>query len=108
MDMKSDAEALWTRLVLAMRQDGMIGDNLTQAGPATANVIVSLLLNPPKDAGWFSENIKPKDNATVVWALLDNGEYELVRWSSTKRVWLSCDDMRCVVVKWTFLPKVKA
>jgi len=112
MDIKTEAEALWTQLVMSMRQDGMIPEELTQAGPATANVLVNILLNPKKTgAGWFSENIKPKDNTTQVWALLDDGEYRLVRWSGSDRAWMLGGGMVPVlqaVVSWTFLPKVQS
>lgn len=96
------ATTLWTQLVIAMRADGILPEQITQTGPATAAVIIEATT---PDLVWLAPNIHPKDNKRVLAVDLD-GDITVVIWLGG-RWWREDDTGHCGVpiniARWTHI-----
>jgi hypothetical protein len=74
MTIKENAVQLWTKLIVAMRADGLIAECVTQSGPATTALLVELVQEPGYEGAWMSMNIVPSEpHRQVVAVALDKG-----------------------------------
>lgn len=99
-EVKMKATVLWTRLVTAMRADGLLAECITQCGPATAAVMVELVQEPGYNGTWLPGSIKPRSD-TCVLAINEKGEPCISYWSDDFGHWVS--DEPVVVTKWTYI-----
>jgi hypothetical protein len=63
------ATALWTELLIAMREDGIIAKCIEQSGPATTAVIVQAVqavLEGRRSSTWMPMHILPQSRKQVV------------------------------------------
>lgn len=63
--LKMGATVLWTKLLEAMRADGLIAQSITQTGPATTAVIVELV-QQANNGPWLPMSYKPTPGREVV------------------------------------------
>lgn len=72
--LKEAATIMWTKLVEAMRADGIIAHRIEQSGPATTSVIVDAcqaVLGREYDGTWLPMTIHPDIGREVVAATID-------------------------------------
>lgn len=89
MSLKANAEQLWTRLLSAMREDGMIAHCVTQTGPATTQVLVETVQQAMRP--WIPMHMKPTPGKQVV-ALKHDGSLEVICFCSESGKVKSWDD----------------
>ena len=94
------AVVLWTKLVDAMRQDGIIDPAITQSGPATTAV----LIDAAQDGQWFNMRIKPQPGKEVV-AMDDRGKIAApLEWDQQHGwLWNGSHVNEARFVKWRFV-----
>jgi hypothetical protein len=68
------AKVAWTQLVIAMREDGLIADCVTQSGPATTAVILEFVrADLAANGPWLPMSYKPTPGREVI--AVDAGGY---------------------------------
>lgn len=72
-DIKEKATAMWTALLEALRADGLVGQIITQSGPATTNFIVEKCQEPSANGPWLPMHMLPQPGVQVVALDKDGG-----------------------------------
>jgi hypothetical protein len=101
---KMMATTLWTKLVVAMRQDGLIAHCVMQSGPATTAVLVEAVTAPEVQAALPLSILPEKNRQVVAWD--EKGRMTILIYTNDKG-WIydhsyeKCDpvDWHC----WTYL-----
>jgi hypothetical protein len=89
MSLKSNAETLWTRLLEAMRADGIIAHCVLQSGPATTQIIVETVQQASRP--WIPMHMKPTPGKQVV-AVNNSGQISVLTYSRDHDRWLDRDN----------------
>ncbi len=84
-DLKEKATDLWTQLLQALREDGLIAMCVTQSGPKTTSVIVNTAAATMAAAPqpWVPMHMQPKPGREVVARHRSSGNHHVLRY---------CDD----------------
>lgn len=88
--LEQKAIGLWTRMVEAMRADGLIAHVVTQSGPATTAVIVEMAQGQPTtpDAPWLGmTDVLPGHGREVVARDL-KGALHILWYDANARSWM--------------------
>lgn len=88
--LQEKAIGLWTRMVEAMRADGLIANVVTQSGPATTAVIVEMVQGQPTtpDAPWLGmTDVLPGHGREVVARDL-KGALHILWYDANARTWM--------------------
>jgi hypothetical protein len=102
-DLQKAAGDLWTRLIIAMREDGIIAQCITQSGPATTALILSLVQpGATPDHPWLPVSIKPEPQRAVLGCTV-NGLLLGVYWDGS--VWRDTlvGDEVLDIAQWRFM-----
>lgn len=88
MDMKEIATDAWTKLVIALREDGLIAHCVTQSGPHTTNVIMELAIGKSVQTvgGWLTMDIHPESGRAVV-ARDYSGQLHILHHDTSAKSW---------------------
>lgn len=109
MNIKENAVQLWTKLIVAMRADGLIAECVTQSGPATTALLVELVQEPGYEGAWINMGIVPSEpHRQVVAVALDKGtEATLAILTYDGVDWRYANGGRCDPRAWRYWTYVK-
>lgn len=103
-DLKEKASNLWTKLLQALRDDGLIANCVLQSGPATTSVIVELV--QLTDPSWLRVEMKPAEDKWVIARTSEHDRFVAVTFFPKTGRWMDANGRTYTdnaFVEWRFV-----